>query len=63
MAKRDELFKHFGPKLFEAFVEMILDELNNLRIQANLSAQTKERFMDEINNRLVNLASYNWMSD
>ena len=61
MPQRDELFRKFGPILFEAFMLMTLEALNILRVKAGLAPYTKAQVMDEINNHLSTLTLYDWM--
>lgn len=62
IAKRDELFQMFGPKLTEAFMMMVLDEINILRAEANLPARTELQFYNKITNHLSELPDYDWMN-
>ena len=63
MIQRDELFRKFGPILFEAVVIMIVEETNRLRTQLNMPLITKQDFSDEINNHLSELLPYDWMQE
>ncbi len=61
MDKRSEVFHMFGPKLLEGFLELILAELNELRVAAGLPPQTKQQAYDEIMNHANSLPDYEWM--
>lgn len=63
MAKRDELFKKFGPILLEAFAIMILEEVNRIRQHVGMPQITKQQVLDEINNHLSELEPYDWMQE
>ncbi len=63
MATREEIFKRFGPQMFEAFGEMVKDEINTLRAVAGLSPRTKQQIMDTLSNKLDNTPKYDWMDD
>lgn len=62
MADRDELFKKFGPILFEAFVIMAVEETNRIRQHIGMPTISKQDFLDEINNHLSELTPYDWMN-
>lgn len=63
MAKRDEVFHHWGPLLLEAFLELIFTEVNILRTRAGLPPRTKDQVHDQITNHLSTLEPYDWMKE
>lgn len=63
MAKRDEVFQMFGPKLLEGFLELLFTENNVLRTRAGLPPRTKEQVHDEIINHTSTLPDYDWMEN
>ena len=60
---RSQLYKHFGPKLLEAIVLIIKDEVNILRDAAGLSERTNEQIMSAIENRLGSASDYDWTGE
>lgn len=63
MAKRDEVFHMFGPKLLEGFLELIFAENNLLRTNAGMPPRTKQQVYDEIMNHVNSLPDYEWMTE
>lgn len=63
MSKRDEVFQLFGPKLTEAFMRIVLDEINVLRCEHGLSLRTLAQIYDQITNHHSDLPDYDWMKD
>jgi hypothetical protein len=63
MATRDELYRKFGPKLIEALVLVIKDEINILRTQHSLTERSNQQIMDAVDSKLATLAKYNWLID
>lgn len=63
MAKRDEVFHLFGPKLLEGFLELIFSEVNELRTNAGLPPRTKQQVYDQIMNHANALPDYEWMAE
>lgn len=61
MAKRDELFRKFGPLFVEAMSLMVLDSINELRVKAGLTPYTKDQVISKIENHLSTLEPYDWM--
>ncbi len=57
---RDELYKQFGPKLLEAVVLMIKDEINALRIANGLAERTNEQLINALETKIENLFDYSW---
>lgn len=62
MDKRSEVFQYFGPKLLEAFLELIFSENNELRTAAGLPPRTKLQIYDQITNHVTTLPNYDWMN-
>ncbi len=58
---REELYRMFGPKLIEAIVLVIKDEINLLRTQHGLPERTNEQIVGAIGNKLNSIADYDWM--
>lgn len=63
MITREELYRMFGPKLLEAIVLIIKDEINLLRAELNLSARTDQQIIDAIETKLGILSDYDWMDE
>lgn len=60
---RAELYRRFGPKIVEAVVLIIKDEINLLRAEHNLPERTNQQIIDAIETKLETLSDYDWMSD
>ena len=58
---REELYKHFGPKLIEAVVLVVKDEINLLRTEHSLPERTNEQIVGAIGNKLNSIFDYGWM--
>lgn len=56
-----ELYKKFGPKLIDALVQVILAEVNILRVRVGLSPRTGTQVIDAIANKLDSIPDYDWM--
>ncbi len=63
MATREELYKKFGPLLFEAITRVILDEINLLRNQAGLPERDLVQVSSAVETKLNQLDKYDWMND
>lgn len=63
MAKRDELYQKFGPILFEAYCQMILDYQNEIRKELNMPLLTMDDIILKIENKLPEIPRYNWMQE
>ena len=61
MTTRDEIYKHFGPLLVEAIVLITMEEINILRVKAELSKRTHSQLMNTLKNKLSQLDEYDWM--
>lgn len=61
MAIRDNTYHKFGPLLLEALIDSMLEEVNELRINAGLQPRTKEYFLGKSNNNQNHLDDYDWM--
>lgn len=55
--------KHFGPILLEAFVCMLLDEINILRDEQGMPPTNIGNLFDSITNHMSSLTLYDWMID
>ena len=60
---RDVIYRHFGPMLLEAVVDIIMDEINILRAEAGLNARNKSQLINALENKLTGLSKYNWMDN
>jgi len=63
MAKREDLFKKFGPILTEAVLTVQLQEANRVRSWLGKPQITKQDLLDELNNALSDLEPYSWMNE
>ena len=63
MIIKDKLYRKFGPKLIDALVQVILDEINLLRAELELSPRTGEQIIGAIINKLENISDYEWMNN
>lgn len=63
MALRDETYQKFGPLLLEALIDSLLEEINELRVNAGLQPRTKAYFLGKSNNNQNHLDPYNWMEE
>lgn len=63
MIAREELYRMFGPKLLEAIVLIIKDEVNLLRAEHSLPARTDQDIIDALENKLSNILDYDWMDE
>jgi len=63
MDKRSEVFELFGPKLQEAFLNLILSEVNELRSAQGLAPRTKTQVYNQITNDALHLPDYDWMTE
>ncbi len=63
MAAREELYRAFGPKLIEANSMLILEQLNVLRMKANLPQLTMPQYIDALKNKLDSIPDYYWMEE
>lgn len=61
MAKRDELFRKFGPLLLEAIVDFLLDNVNTLRRNQGMPEITKDEYLQLLLNHITELEPYDWM--
>ena len=62
MAKRDDLFRQFGPLLIEAIVDFVLDNVNALRKEQGMPEISKDDYLDLLSNHVSELPPYDWMS-
>jgi len=63
MATRAELYRKFGPLLLDAVVQIIIDEINTLRVNAGLSERTNAQAVDAIAAKLDTMSQYDWMNE
>lgn len=57
---RGDLYGQFGPKLVEAVVTLMLEEINTLRTQASLPTYTPQQMMDALDTKLAGLDPLPW---
>lgn len=50
---REQLYEQFGPKLIEAVALVVMDEINILRANANLTERTKEQLVNAIEAKIL----------
>ena len=60
---RNELYQRFGPKLLEAIVLIIKDEINLLRTELGLPERTNEQIRNAVSAKLESLSDYDWMKE
>lgn len=63
MPERDELFQKFGPILFEATLQALIERSNELRRKQGIAEITMQDIMDDINKNLTDLEPYDWMGN
>lgn len=63
MITREELYRMFGPKLIEAIVLIIRDEINLLRAQHSLPERTNQDIINALENKLSGIPDYDWMNE
>jgi len=61
MADREKLYRSFGPKLLEAIVIILKDEINELRQKVGLQEKTNQQMISSVEDKLKNIKDYNWM--
>jgi hypothetical protein len=59
--ERDDIFRKFGPRLFEALVRLMLAEINELRSRAGLTEKTEKDFLNGLDEKNQNVTKYKWM--
>lgn len=60
---REELYRHFGPKLIDALTRILKNEINILRQQAGLPERTDQQILDAIDQQLEQIPDYPWMTE
>ena len=60
MTKRDKYYGKFGPKAIEAIVNVILKEINRLRVEAGLEERTKEQMLNALEIEYSSLLDYDF---
>ena len=60
---REKLYQCFGPKLLEAIVLIIKDEINLLRTELKLPERTNKQIINVISAKLESLFDYDWMKE
>lgn len=60
---REELYRKFGPKLVEAIVLIVKDEINILRNEVGLPARTNEQLTNAVSEKLDSVPDYDWQGE
>jgi hypothetical protein len=60
---RNEAYRRFGPKLLEAIVRKLVDEINILRLEAGLAQRTQAQVLDALVAEYQSLPDYDWMEE
>ena len=60
---REKLYQCFGPKLLEAVVLIIKDEINLLRAELGLPKRTNKQIINAVSAKLESLPDYDWMRE
>jgi hypothetical protein len=63
MANRETLYDQFGPKMFEAMLQVILDENNILRVALGLPERTMAQASDKLESKLDNIPDYDFLKE
>lgn len=63
MANRDDIFRKFGPLLFEASVMSLLELINESRRAKGWPEITLQDYYDKVNNHITGLEPYAWMQE
>lgn len=58
---RNEIYRMFGPKILEAVVLVIKDEINILRTQHALPERTNQQLLNALETKMGIIADYDWM--
>lgn len=61
MSDRNDTFQKFGPLLFEATLQALIERSNELRRNQGMKEITMQNIMDDINNHITELEPYDWM--
>ena len=59
---KEKLYQHFGPKLLDAVVQVLKDEVNILRQEAGWPERTHQQVLDAIDQKLKQIPNYPWMN-
>ena len=60
---KEQLYRRFGPKLIDALVQVMLDEINLLRVEHGLVQRNGAQLVNAIANKLENIPDYDWMKE
>ena len=63
MATREDYYDKFGPKVLEAIVLVVLDEVNAIRANASLTERTVQQMLDAIDAKIASVGDYAGMSE
>lgn len=58
---RENVFNKFGPKLIEAIVGVMRDEINDLRKNAGLQEKSEQQIFDAIDNKIKGVSDYEFL--
>lgn len=62
-ADRENLYRRFGPKLFEANMKLTLTHINILRDKTGLPEFTMKQYSDALEAELNKIPDYEWMHE
>lgn len=60
MDERSKVMQKFGPKLIEGMLLLLLDEINILRLKADLPPRTLLQLFNQMTNHFSDLPDYDW---
>lgn len=63
MALRDDILAQFGPKLIEAMLIDLFENIKELRRATGQPERTLEDFLTEVSARIPNIPDYDWMTN
>ena len=61
-ATRAELYRASGPRLLDAIVQVIKDEINILRVNDGLPERTNQQIVNAVSAKLATIERYDWMN-
>jgi hypothetical protein len=63
MTAREEFYRAFGPKLTEAVVLVMKDEINSIRRKLDLPERNDNQIVSALQTKLNDIPDYAWMSE
>lgn len=60
---REEIYNKFGPRMLEAIVRVIADEINELRTNAGLAPRTNEQILQALIDKYQIIPPFNFESE